>query len=214
MMLPFYELLDTKEEKNKLHILYQAFERQLYHVAYATLKNAAQAEDMVQETFFRVMDHLGAIDEETYQTLDTYLQHYEKTMTLTEYIKIMEKQSCGKAWGYLVTTLNHGIYLSYRQQKRENRIDETLTLLYEEKSEKKTVNPESILEKEERIDAVKQELSHLPYPYKETLSLKYGEKLSAAQIGAIFGKTEENIRQILSRGRKMLKIKLEKRGIL
>ena len=59
MMLLFYELLDTEEEKNKLRILYQAFERQLYHVAYATLKNAAQAED----------------------------------------IKIMEKQSCGKAWG-------------------------------------------------------------------------------------------------------------------
>lgn len=213
-MLPFLELLETKEEKDKLHTLYQAFERQLYYLAYSMLKDEMKAEDMVQETFMTMADHLDAIEEETYAILKSYLERHADSMTLTQYAKKMEDEFCGKAWGYVATVLKRKVYSSFREEEKEEKSGHALLLLYEELCEKRAKNPADIMEKEEWVEVVKQELSSMKYPYKEALCMRYYDELSASEIGSVMGKTEENVRQILNRGRLTLRKKLEKRGIL
>lgn len=55
-------------------------------------------------------------------------------------------------------------------------------------------------------------LKTLPDNYRVPIYLYYYEEYSAQEIGKILGKTEKNIHQCLSRGRKMLRAYLEKEG--
>ncbi len=55
-------------------------------------------------------------------------------------------------------------------------------------------------------------LKQLPEKYRVPIYLYYYEEYSAQEIGEILGKSERNIHQYLSRGRRMLRIHLEKEG--
>ena len=221
-MLPFLELLDSEEDKSKILTLYQGFERQLYWVANYMLNDDARAEDMVQETFLAMTKHLDAIEEEAYGVIRNYLEHYEGHMLFSEYIKEVGDTSCGKAWGYVVTVLQNKIYDYFRQEKKaktvsiEEFLEKQFPNMETRMTENQFPNMETVMlenQKEKQlVELVATELAKLKYPYKEALCMKYYDGLKAAEIGIVMEKSEDNVRQILRRGRDMLKRNLERGG--
>ncbi|MDO4170239.1 MAG: sigma-70 family RNA polymerase sigma factor [Lachnospiraceae bacterium] len=91
-MLAYLLTLDTQEDRQKLVLLYESYRDSLYYLAYQILHDEGQAEDAVQETFFKVVDHLNKI------------------------------QDVSQAWGYLSTILRHKIYDGFRQQGKKKEI--------------------------------------------------------------------------------------------
>jgi len=57
------ELARTRVEETTVEALVDQYASALYRVAYSVLRNAADAEDAVQETFLRVLRHRNKLDE-------------------------------------------------------------------------------------------------------------------------------------------------------
>lgn len=211
-MLSFFELLDTQDEKDKLLLLYECFENQLYLTAYSKTKDKQKAEDMVQDTFVTMTKYLDKISEESYESLEKYQKIKKKRRTLTwkEYADKTKDVHGGKAKAYLEAVLKTHISQFYRE---ENKID---TAQMDDNTEDMFVSPrelpENELMKKEYETLLIELLIGMKYPYKEVLYLKYYNDLSAREIGDVLGKSEENVRQIARRGCKMLEIELRKKG--
>lgn len=211
-MLPFLELLDTQEEKDKLLLLYECFENQLYLTAYSKTKDKQKAEDMVHDTFVTMTKYLDKISEESYESLGNYQKAKKKRKALTwkEYVNKTKDIHGGKAKAYLEAVLKTHISRFYRE---ENKID---TAQMDENAEDILIClrelPENELMKKEYETLLIELLIGMKYPYKEVLYLKYYNELSAGEIGDILGKSEENVRQLAKRGCKMLEIELRKKG--
>lgn len=60
---PVDELARTQVQEAALEALVQQYASALYRVAYSVLRNAADAEDAVQEAFLRVLRHRDTLDE-------------------------------------------------------------------------------------------------------------------------------------------------------
>lgn len=91
-MLAYLLALNTQEEKQQLIMLYETYRNSLYYLAYQILNDEGKAEDAVQETFFKVVDHLDKI------------------------------KDVSRAWGYLSVILKHKIYDGFRQQERRPEV--------------------------------------------------------------------------------------------
>ncbi len=73
--------------KEKLHILYQLYERPMYHIAYAILHHTQQTEDAVSEAFCKVIVNLDKIgDPESPQTKQYMIQIIRNT-SISQYRK-------------------------------------------------------------------------------------------------------------------------------
>ena len=112
-MLPFWEILETQEEKDQILLLYECFKGPLYSVAFSMLKEDDKAEDMVQETFLVLMNNLDKIDAATYPFLEKYSEKkkWKKGLTLKEYSKQTENYIYAKALSYSITILKNKIYM-------------------------------------------------------------------------------------------------------
>lgn len=210
--MPFFKVLETEEEKNKLLILYKCFRDPLYEVAYYKVKSVEKAEDFVHETFIKLTDNLNHIDNKTYKYLDNYLREKEKQpkLTLKQYAKEKNDKTYSKAWYYVSTITNNKITDMYRKQTRNNvtPVEEYFDSAVVNEEE----NPLIILQKREIKELLKEALINMKSPYKEAIYLKYFKKLSIKDICAVLGKSNDNVRQILKRGRAMLKAKLQEGG--
>lgn len=206
------KLLLRQKKKERLRILYRCFRRELYLLAYSKLKNAELAEDMVQETFVTVAQNLDHIDEKAYRFLGEYIKVKEKRedITLTQFSREKKDRSHAKAWGYISTILKNKIIDNYRKEKST-----ALTYVgeyYEGTAGSMKEEPLRILEKEECRKILEEGYQELKSPYKDVIYLRYEKKMTTKEIGRMLQKSEENVRQILSRGKKMLKEKLRKGG--
>lgn len=208
-MLPFFEVLDTQEEKNKLLLLYQCFAQQLYHVAFKMLDDERKAEDVVHETYMTMTTHLNCIDENVYKIIQEYIEQKNKTKNLAQYVKENKTKECGKAWNFIVTILKNKIYNLYIKDKREHFPGEEW---FEQVMDERTNSIENSYETKEIYEALKKALRNLDSPYKDVLYLKYYNGMSTEEISSILQKKPENIRQIAVRGREKLKEQLRKGG--
>ena len=94
--------------KEKLHILYQLYERPMYHIAYAILHHTQQTEDAVSEAFCKVIVNLDKIgDPESPQTKQYMIQIIRNT-SISQYRKMPEKP----------TGARRGMTSFYRSRKR------------------------------------------------------------------------------------------------
>lgn len=181
-MLAYLLTLDTQQDKQKLVLLYESYRDSLYYLAYQILHDEGQAEDAVQETFYKVADHLDKI------------------------------QDVSQAWGYMSTILRHKIYDGFRKQKKKREICMHHSMLDAlDAVEASDTFENHIIDKEEEeylIQCVKK----LSYPYKDVLYLKYYYEYSALEIAAILDKSPDNIRQIAKRGKEKVKQLMIKGG--
>lgn len=209
-MLPFLELLDTQEEKDKLLLLYECFENQLYLTAYSKTKDKQKAEDMVHDTFVTMTKYLDKISEESYESLGNYQKAKKKRKALTwkEYVNKTKDIHGGKAKAYLEAVLKTHISRFYREENKMAQMDDNTEDMFSCSREL----PENELIKKENEGLLIELLIGMKYPYKEVLYLKYYNELSAREIGEILGKSEENVRQLARRGCKILEKELRKKG--
>lgn len=211
-MLPFLELLDTEEEKEKLMLLYECFRHSLYEAAYYKVKQTELAEDMVHDTFMALTKHINKISERSYSFLKNYCNAKKKdsTITIRQYAETINCNDHIRAWGYIITILNNKIADHYRNKNTKSVV---YIADYDEKSLTKTnEEPLSIVQKEEIKILLREALQSMDSPYKDAIYLKYFEKMSIKDIASSIDKSEDNTKKILERGRKMLRYKLQEGG--
>lgn len=74
-MFQLLELIENEEDREFCRKLSEQFDSAMYHVAYGILKNSADAEDAVQESYIAIINNLDKIS----------------------------RENCHKAWNYIVT---------------------------------------------------------------------------------------------------------------
>lgn len=171
----------TKEEggesREALQQTIETYFSTLYKIAFLQLKNAEDAEDVVQEVFFR------------YMKSDVVFENREHEKAW--FIKVT-LNCCRKIWNS-AWFRHRGILPEDLKLDRAALGEET---------------EENYL-KDERSRELLQAVWKLPDKYREVIHLFYYEELSVKEIAEIVGKKESTITSRLTRGRNILKKKLQ-----
>lgn len=211
-MLPFWEVLETQEEKNQILLLYNSFREILFSVAMSMLLDEKRAEDIVHDTFILLMDNLNKIDEAAYGFLEKYLEKKKKrkSLSLKEYSNQTDNYIYVKALSYSITILKNKIYDLTTKSIKDNIV--FVEEYFDDIVGCNQTSPEYLLIQGEVSNALKCAIKNLKYPYKEALYLRYYNNFSIEDIGEAINKNPDNVRKILSRARHMLKEQLAKEG--
>jgi RNA polymerase sigma-70 factor (ECF subfamily) len=146
----------------------------LYRVALSVLRNPAEAEDVVQDAFVRVLQRrreLGAIVE-------------------------MRPWLVRIAWN---------LALDRRRRMRPEQMDEAFAAALIARD----TPADDALAEAARIAHVLAAMERLPRREREALLLSAMDELSAAEIGAVLGKSESSVRSLLFRARAHLRERLK-----
>lgn len=73
--------------KEKLHALYQLYEKPMYHIAYAILHHTQQTEDAVSDAFCKVIRHLDKIGEPDSPQTKQYMIQVIRNTAISQYRK-------------------------------------------------------------------------------------------------------------------------------
>lgn len=92
-MFQLLELIENEEDREFCRKLSEQFDSAMYHVAYGILKNSADAEDAVQESYIAIINNLDKIS----------------------------RENCHKAWNYIVTIVRSRAINVYRRRNRESK---------------------------------------------------------------------------------------------
>lgn len=92
-MFQLLELIENEEDREFCRKLSEQFDSAMYHVAYGILKNSADAEDAVQESYIAIINNLDKIS----------------------------RENCHKAWNYIVTIVRSRAINVYRRRNRETK---------------------------------------------------------------------------------------------
>lgn len=149
----------------------------LYKIAFLQMKNAEDAEDVVQEVFFR------------YMKSDVVFESREHERAW--FIKVT-LNCCRKLW--------RSAWFKHRAAFRTGEEPDGTDL--------KEETEENYL-KDERNRELLRAIWELPDKYREVIHLFYYEELSVKEIAKITGKAESTITSRLTRGRNILKKKLQ-----
>lgn len=93
-MFQLLELIENEEDREFCRKLSEQFDSAMYHVAYGILKNSADAEDVVQESYIEIINNLEKVS----------------------------RENCHKAWNYIVTIVRSRAINVYRKRGRECKI--------------------------------------------------------------------------------------------
>ena len=93
-MFQLLELIENEEDREFCRKLSEKFDSAMYHVAYGILKNSADAEDAVQESYIEIINNLEKVS----------------------------RENCHKAWNYIVTIVRSRAINVYRKRGRECKI--------------------------------------------------------------------------------------------
>lgn len=77
----------TKDEAAKLRRLYEMYEQPMYRIAYAVLKNTAQAEDAVSDAFERIIRKIVRIGDPDSPETKSYIVKTIKNVSIDRYRK-------------------------------------------------------------------------------------------------------------------------------
>ena len=175
------------------YALVSRFERPLYRAAVAITRNAADAEDVVQETFLRAFEHLGQFrGESKFQTWLTQIALNTARMKLRK---------------------DHGGLWESLDRPRDTE-DGTMPQDVSEWRE----NPEQQLGREEIERLLHQALNGLPAGYREVLALRDFQMLSTQETAKALGLSVANVKTRLLRARLQLRerlaVHLGRRGLI
>jgi RNA polymerase sigma-70 factor (ECF subfamily) len=175
-------VIDSEDDREKFQQIYQQYKDKMYLKSYDILQNREEAENIVQESFVRIIDHLDQIGCVDSQKTWNYILTVVKHLCFNHKKKMEKYESCEwtDEWSVSCNAGNQGT----EQNALENRLTEELT----------------------------EEIRALPYPYKEVLYLQYYNGMSSSEIGKILDKSSAAVRKISERARKKLKTALEQKG--
>jgi len=157
-------------------IIMRRYNQRLYRVALSILRDAAEAEDVIQDAYVRA-----------YQHLDQFAGHAAFSTWLTR------------------IAVNQALYrLKLRkrdQQIAEFDVDEEQSMKVTEPS----LDPEQRASVAELGQLLEEAVLELPGQYRSVIMLRDIEELSTAETAAALELTEENVKTRLHRGRAMMR---------
>lgn len=106
---------------------------------------------------------------------------------------------------YLFTVARNGLIDQSRKRSHEGKLDEELFLLLPDTEP----DPEAQSQTGQDVDVLKKTLRLLPQGEQAAVTLRYLDGLSTAETAETLGKSEEAVRQLLSRGIRRLRSLLE-----
>ena len=109
-VLSFLQLIESDEDREFVCKLYDTYSSRMFRVAYGILKNETDAEDILQETFLYIINHLEKIN----------------------------RNFCHKTWNYIVTIVKTKSINLYNKKKKhpENELVEDLEMFGDDLEEK------------------------------------------------------------------------------
>ena len=80
-------MIESEKDKNKFEELYHQYKWIMYHVAYEFVKDKQLAEDIVQNSFVRVIPHLGKLDDVFSKDTKGYMIQIVRSIACNTYKK-------------------------------------------------------------------------------------------------------------------------------
>ncbi|MCI9071200.1 MAG: sigma-70 family RNA polymerase sigma factor [Lachnospiraceae bacterium] len=172
---------DTTRIHGKLQEKIDCYSDMLFKIAYARMGNRADAEDIVQETFYQYLKSSKDFGDE----------EYEKAWLIR-----VTLNGCRKIW-------RSGFY------RRRSDAPEPEILFSEGSAEAGERGPEEAFLDKEKARAVLEAVWKLPATYRDVIHLFYYEEMSVKEISAILERKTSTVTSQLTRGREILKKNLK-----
>jgi RNA polymerase sigma-70 factor (ECF subfamily) len=152
----------------------------LFRVAHSILRNRAEAEDVVQDAFVRV------------------LQHHRKAHS-SKLPPIRDQ----RVW---LVRIAWNLAIDRRRRIRPDQMDETFAAALVSR----TLPADEAFAEATQINAVLREIERLPQRERNALLLSAIEELTIPEVAAVLSTTESAVRALLFRARTRLRDRLEK----
>ncbi len=172
---------DTTRIQGKLQEKIDCYSDMLFKIAYARMGNRADAEDIVQETFYQYLKSSKDFGDE----------EYEKAWLIR-----VTLNGCCKMW-------RSGFY------KRRGDVPDLEALDSEGGAESGNQGPEEAFLDKEKARMVLEAVWKLPAAYRDVIHLFYYEDLSVKEIAVILERKVSTVTSQLTRGREILKKNLK-----
>lgn len=177
MIALYLSLIDEEIQKNKFEKLYYRYRNLMYHIAFQVVHSERDAEDAVQEAFFRIAKNMDKVGD----VASTETKNFVAVITKREAMKLYDKRK-----------KRNEVFETELSDDQCGGHQETFFDKHKADGSDKIVN-----ELEYAIEA-------LPYKYSSLLTLKYVMGFSGKEISQITGLSEVNVRQQLFTGRRLL----------
>jgi len=168
---------DTTKIQEKL----DSYSDMLFKIAYARMGNRADAEDIVQETFYQYFKASKEFEDE----------EYEKAWLIR-----VTLNGCRKVW-------RSSFY------RRHSDAPDLERIIAGEEQETGEPGPEEAFLDKEKAGAVLKAVWKLPVTYRDVIHLFYYEELSVKEIAVILRRKVSTVTSQLTRGREILKKSLK-----
>lgn len=191
----------AKVKKDELHLKIDEkidkYEATLFGIAYLRLENRQDAEDVVQETFYRYLLHLKS-------GRDFADEEHEKAWLLKVAVNRCRKYR-RSAW------VRHRA-----EEPLEEQLEHLSAHGAKEHSQKAAESgdgylaaPEDEVLRKENGELVLSAVMALPVKYRDVIHLFYYEGMSVREMGALLGRKESTVTSQLTRGRELLRESLK-----
>lgn len=164
--------------------LVELYKSKIYHLAYRMLGNLQEAEDVVQDTFLRMYEHLHSYDRS--RKFSTWLYRIATNLCIDRLRR------------------RRAVYSLDADMSEGEGMDGYSVLPAEEPG------PEDNLVLSERQRIIMEAIASLPDKYKAAVALKYYQDLSLQEISEILQIPVSTVKTRIHRGREYLRRKLEK----
>lgn len=172
-------------EREAFAELVNIYKGKLFHLAYRMLSNRQEAEDVVQDTFMRMYEHLERYDAS--HKFSTWIYRIATNLCID---RLRRKKT---AYSLDADVSDDGDGL------------DGYSIL-----QSKDSSPEQVLILSERQQAVRRAMDALPVKYKTAMALKYYQDLSLQEISDILHIPVSTVKTRIHRGRDYLRRRLEK----
>lgn len=172
---------DTTKIQEKLQERIDSYSDMLFKIAYARMGNRADAEDVVQETFYQYFKASRKFEDEEYE----------------------------KAW--LIRVTLNGCRKVWRSgfNRRRSDLSDPEQVSPGQEQEAGEGSPEEAFLDKERARTVLEAVWRLPVTYRDVIHLFYYEELSVKEIAVILERKVSTVTSQLTRGRELLKKSLK-----
>lgn len=143
---------------------------------------------------FRILNNVQDAEDAVHQAFLRILNHLD----------IINESDCHKTRAYLIVITQSTAIDIYRKHKRFNTVSF---------DELEICNSGTLERDYEEKDAILRAVNKIPVNYSVVLKLRYSHNHSVSEIASLLGISEGNVRQRISRAKKILAQLLEEEGI-
>ena len=170
----FLMTIESDEDRNKITLLHKQYYKLMFDVAFAIIHDSHLAEDIISESFYRIMNNLDKVED------------IESSRTRN-----------------FLCLICRNVAIDFYNKRKKIYNHEDFDEITIEKMDAKE-NPENIVITKDTCKKLKEIIHNLDDKYKDVIELKIGYKMKRADIARIFGVPEETIKKRLYRARCMI----------